>query len=123
MSEVRIRKDGHSRVPSPVTVPIRAGERVTFTTEADAGCTLYFSDGSTSVFTPEAPSSLDIAGGSSVSLTFSDSDGPACILVLATGEPAPRIIDCDEPSGTLRLSYSKSRSGPDILTDPMGSGT
>jgi len=118
MSDVRIRKEKDTRVPSPTTVPISAGQTVTFTADADAGCTLYFSDGSTTVFTPEAPSTIDIPGGSSESLTFGDADGPACVLVLASGTAAPSIIDCDGPTDVLKILYNKSRSGPDILTDP-----
>ena len=123
MIEVLIRNQNDTRVPSQTSVPITAGDTLTFKTEQNADCSLYFSDGSESVFAPPAPSEVDIDGGSSKSFTFAGASRPACVLVLAQDAEAPQIIDCTGSAGTLTIKYNKGRSGPSILTDPTGSGT
>jgi len=107
-------------VAEDFTVPVIAGDTVTFT--ADGGVAfLCFADETSAILDPSPDNPTELAAGSSATWTFaSASPGTYPVIVVGSEDEVPVVIDAEGASAPILVV---SVHGKRSINDQTGTGT
>jgi len=108
--DVVLRDEMGLRVPSVSKVTVTAGAQVTFKAAGGADSALYFSPATVSILSPKPGARVNLAGGNSVTYTFSGA-GPGSygVVALAPQDPPPSRFDFGSPGNPPILVIQAGR--------------
>lgn len=109
-------------VASVPSIPVNAGDSVSFATNDKSAAELFFSPAAAAVLSPAPSSPAAVPAGGSVSFQFTSSaPGAYCVYVGASGASAPRSFPVEVSQNLIMLvdsSGGPSFGGPHVVVDP-----
>jgi len=117
-TDVHITEQDGQLFPDVSSVPIVAGDTVTFYADPDHEVSLCMTRETTAIFVPRPDVMVTIATGASVMLTFTSAPPAAyCIAIQPPGEPCATIF-CETADPTVLnifVGITAAGSGPDTV--------
>jgi hypothetical protein len=120
-TDVRITQEGDEFVPDISSVPIVAGDTVTFLADPDSDTELCMKTETAAILSPTPALTVSIPAGESTQFTFAAADpGYYCVLTQSPDWPYPDPFSCASDIGrvlAIQPGTPPNYSGP--VTDPQ----